>query len=76
VVSASRTVRRDARQAAPVLASAGSVPPEALARYVVGAYLGLLEWWLTSRPRCTPEEADRLFRTLVAPGLRAATRPA
>jgi AcrR family transcriptional regulator len=56
-------------------ADTGAVPAEAVARYVVGAYVGLLEWWLTSRPRMSPEEADRLFHTLVAPGLRAATRP-
>jgi AcrR family transcriptional regulator len=52
------------------------VPDEALARYVVGAYLALLEWWLTSAPELTPEAADRIFRTLVTPGLRAAGRPA
>jgi hypothetical protein len=52
------------------------VPREALARYVVGAYLALVEWWLTSAPQMSPENANRMFQTLVRPGLRAATRPA
>jgi hypothetical protein len=53
-----------------------SVPVEALARYVVGAYLALLEWWLASAPEMSPEDADRIFQTLVSPGLRSAMRPA
>jgi len=51
------------------------VPPDALARYVVGAHLALMRWWLTEQPRLPPEEVDRIFHTLVGPGVRAATRP-
>ena len=54
--------------------AAGTVPREALVRYVVGVYLSLLEWWLTTDPPSTPEELDQIFRALVIPGIRAATR--
>ncbi len=50
------------------------VPLDALARCVVGAHLALMEWWLTDKPRLTPDEVDRMFQTLVGPGVRAATR--
>jgi len=45
-------------------------------RYVVGAYLALLNWWLDADPVVSPEEADRIFQSLVAPGIRAVTRSA
>jgi AcrR family transcriptional regulator len=51
-----------------------SVPPEALVRFVVGAYLSLMEWWLATDPPSAPEEIDRTFRALVIPTIRAATR--
>lgn len=54
----------------------GRISVDAMARYAVGAYLALMEWWLNSQPQMPPEEADRIFHTLVAPGLRAGTRPA
>jgi AcrR family transcriptional regulator len=50
------------------------VPQETLVRYVIGAYLSLLEWWLTADPAISPEDMDRIFQILVAPGIRAATR--
>jgi AcrR family transcriptional regulator len=50
------------------------VPHEALVRYVVGAYLSLLRWWLTGNTAISPEDMDRIFQMLVAPGIRAATR--
>jgi AcrR family transcriptional regulator len=54
------------------LGAAGHVPVEATARYVVGAHLALMEWWLASRPDLAPEEVDRIVHTLVAPGLAQA----
>jgi AcrR family transcriptional regulator len=51
-----------------------AVPREALVRYVVGAYLSLLEWWLSTDPPSPPEEIDRTFRALVLPGIRRAVR--
>jgi AcrR family transcriptional regulator len=50
-------------------------PEDAVLRYVVGAYLALLNWWLDVEPVLSPEEADRIFQTLVAPGIRTVTRP-
>jgi AcrR family transcriptional regulator len=50
------------------------VPEDAVVRYVVGAYLALLTWWLDAEPALSPEEADRIFQALVAPGIRTATR--
>jgi AcrR family transcriptional regulator len=55
--------------AAPVRA-----PQEAVVQYVVGAYLSLLNWWLISDSAISPEDVDRIFQTLVTPGIRAATR--
>jgi AcrR family transcriptional regulator len=50
-------------------------PEDAVVRYVVGAYVALLNWWLDAEPVLSPEEADRIFQTLVAPGIRTVTRP-
>jgi AcrR family transcriptional regulator len=49
------------------------VPHEALVRYVVGACLSLLEWWLTTGTAISPEDIDRILQTLVTPGIQAAT---
>ncbi|MEU4626312.1 TetR/AcrR family transcriptional regulator [Actinoplanes sp. NPDC023801] len=56
-------------------ADAKRIPIDAQTRYTVGAYLALMQWWLTSQPQMPPEEADRIFHTLVAPGLRAGRHP-
>jgi AcrR family transcriptional regulator len=53
----------------------GPVPAEATARYVVGAFLSLLAWWLNDDESLTPEEIDQIFHTLVGPGIRAVTSP-
>ena len=53
----------------------GRVPIEAQARYVVAAHLALMQWWLASQPDFGPDEVDRMFHTLVVPGLRAGRRP-
>jgi AcrR family transcriptional regulator len=51
-------------------------PEDAVVRYVVGAYLALLDWWLDAEPVLSPEEADRIFQTLAAPGIRTVIRSA
>jgi AcrR family transcriptional regulator len=51
-------------------------PEDAVVRYVVGAYLALLDWWLDAEPVLSPEEADRIFQTLAAPGVRTVIRSA
>jgi AcrR family transcriptional regulator len=47
------------------------VPPEALARFVVAAHVGLVAWWLGQSPRSTPEEVDEIFRALTQPAIDA-----
>jgi AcrR family transcriptional regulator len=48
------------------------VPTDATVRFVVGAYLAVLNWWLADPDGYPPERADEVFQTLVAPGVRAA----
>jgi AcrR family transcriptional regulator len=47
------------------------VPLDALAEYVVGAFLGLLAWWIDRRIRLSAAEIDELFRALVMPSIDA-----
>jgi AcrR family transcriptional regulator len=51
------------------------VPEGAIVAYVVGAYLYLLSWWVSTEAPISPEQMDRIFQTLVTPGIRAATTP-
>lgn len=53
----------------------GQAPAEAAARYVVGAFLALLSWWLNDDETRTPEEMDEIFQALVTPGLRSPREP-
>jgi hypothetical protein len=34
----------------------------------------LLNWWLDAEPVLSPKDADRIFQTLVAPGIRTVIR--
>jgi AcrR family transcriptional regulator len=49
-------------------------PQEAVVRYVLGAYLSLMNWWLSNDAVLSPEEMDGIFQLLVAPGIRAVAR--
>lgn len=53
---------------------ASRIPQEAIVRYTVGAYLALLQWWLATDTPMSPEDLDKTFQTLMAPGIRTATR--
>jgi AcrR family transcriptional regulator len=55
---------------------ANSVPVEALARFVAGALLGLLIWWLNAKTRLSAEDVNRVFRRLAIPALKASIRAA
>jgi len=44
---------------------------EAVVEYAAAAIWSLAAWWMSSRARLSPEELDRLARTLVLPGLEA-----
>ena len=46
-----------------------SVPPAIVAHYLALQIFGLLKWWLDHNMPYTPEEMDKMFHTLVAPGI-------
>lgn len=48
-------------------------PEGAVVAYLVGAYLHLLSWWVSTDTPISPEQVDRIFQTLVTPGIRAVT---
>lgn len=50
------------------------LPREAVAEFVLGAYMGLLLWWLDRGARLPPERMDAIFRRLVGEGLAAPLR--
>jgi AcrR family transcriptional regulator len=50
-------------------------PEDAVVAYLVGAYLYVLSWWVNTDTSVSPEQVDRIFQTLVTPGLRAVTAP-
>ena len=43
--------------------------PEIAVRFVVGAYMSVVTWWLDRGARELPEEIDRAFRNLALDGL-------
>jgi AcrR family transcriptional regulator len=44
--------------------------PEIAVRFVVGAYMSVVTWWLDRGAKEPPEEIDRVFRELVLGGLK------
>lgn len=44
--------------------SDAAIPPAVATEYIVGAYMGLLTWWLDSGAQLPPERIDDLFRRL------------
>ncbi len=67
-----RVIARAARAELASLALRPDVPLDALVEHVVGSYFALLTWWFDHRTGLGPAEADRLFRRLTEPVLRAA----
>jgi AcrR family transcriptional regulator len=49
-----------------------SVPIEITVHYLVSSLLSLVKWWLDNDMPYPPEQMDRIFRTLTAPGLEVA----
>lgn len=41
----------------------------AVASYVVGAFMSLMQWWLETEMAWSPERMDALFRDLILPGV-------
>lgn len=54
---------------------AQAAPPEIAVRFVVGAYMSVVTWWLDRGARETPEEIDQAFRDLAVGGLGTLLRP-
>lgn len=52
-----------------------AVPPTVITRFIVNALLGMHTWWMDEGTRYSAEEVDRMFRTLIQPGITAAIRP-
>lgn len=48
----------------------GSLESEIAAHYFVGAFMGILVWWVEKDMPCTAEEIDSLLEQLVMPGFR------
>lgn len=47
-----------------------SVPASVCSHYLALQIFGMLRWWLDNNMQQTPAEMDRIFRELVAPGIR------
>lgn len=43
---------------------------EPVARFLAGAFHGMLDWWLEDQPALSVEEIDGMFRTMALPALR------
>lgn len=58
-------VRRELADTAPL----GGAPREAVAQFVVGAFIALLTWWLDGGAKLSAERMDELFRRLALEGV-------
>jgi AcrR family transcriptional regulator len=63
--------RDDLAALAPAGGKAAGGTFEGVVHFVVGAFLGVLIWWLDSPHPLPPEEVDALFRRLALPGIAA-----
>jgi AcrR family transcriptional regulator len=52
----------------------GLIPLDVTVQFVTGAYMSVLTWWVDSGAKHTPEEMDRMFRTLATGGLATALK--
>lgn len=57
------------------VSGARAAPPEIAVRFVVGAYMSVVTWWLDRGARETPKEIDQAFRELALGGLGTLLRP-
>lgn len=64
----SELARRDLAR----LPQADAVAREIRQQFVVGAFTGLLAWWLKAKARLEPEAMDAMFQQLVADGIAPA----
>ena len=55
-----------------VRVDSSTVHAEALVRFIAGACVGVLMWWLDGRLRLSIDEVNAYFRRLALPALKAA----
>lgn len=53
-----------------------AVPPDLVVKYLVGAYVSVLTWWLDRGAEPSPQVLDEMFRQLAMNGLRRHLREA
>jgi len=72
-----RHILRDiVRAALPSDGSNGGAPPREFAvRYLVGAYLEVLTWWLDDGAKASPEAMDAMFQSLATSGFASPAPP-
>ena len=54
--------------------AAAAVPREIVVRYVVGAYMAVLTWWLDDGAKLEPSRMDAMIRQLVVQGIGGSRR--
>jgi AcrR family transcriptional regulator len=47
------------------------VPLSALANFVAGSFLTMLQWWVDSNIAYSPEQIDEMFQQMIQPGVRS-----
>lgn len=57
--------------ATPEKIAGGGIQREILVQYAVGAFMGVLTWWLDRGARVSPAEIDNAFRRLALRGINA-----
>jgi AcrR family transcriptional regulator len=48
-----------------------TVPMPILANFIAGSFLTLLQWWLENKMNYSPDEMDKIFKTLTIPAVEA-----
>jgi len=65
---------RDDVEAATDRGATNALTVDAVAQFIAGGLVGLLIWWLNTRPRLSAVEVNELFRSLAMPTLAAVVK--
>jgi hypothetical protein len=65
---------RDDVEAATDRGATNALTVDAVAQFIAGGLVGLLIWWLNTRPRLSAAEVNELFRSLAMPTLAAVVK--
>lgn len=52
--------------------ASAAIPPKLVVRYIVGAYMAVLTWWLDGGRKYRPLELDTMIRCLTSEGIGSA----